>query len=142
MTSPAPFVNSRVFRHPPDAVFAAHQDPARLARWWGPAGFRNTFQRFDFHPGGTWVFTMHGPDGVDYENTWTFLEIEPGRKIVARHDVPPYFTLTQTLEPVPEGTKLTWVAQFMSAETAAAVREVVVRSNEENFDRLEEELGG
>ena len=29
-------------------------DPARIARWWGPAGFTNTIHTFDFRPGGEW----------------------------------------------------------------------------------------
>ncbi len=49
-------------------VFAAFSDPARLARWWGPAGFTNTFDVCEFKPGGQWSFTMHGPDGANYPN--------------------------------------------------------------------------
>ena len=52
----------------PGQVYAALGDPARVARWWGPAGFTNTIHTFDFRPGGTWRLTMHGPDGKDYPN--------------------------------------------------------------------------
>ena len=40
----------------PRAVFAAFEEPDRLARWWGPSGFTNTFECFEFRPGGRWVF--------------------------------------------------------------------------------------
>src|SRR6185369_10233222 len=61
-------------------VFKAFADPTHLARWWGPSGFRNTFEEFDFRPGGTWRFTMHGPDGTDHPNRSVFLDIqEPAR---------------------------------------------------------------
>ena len=46
----------------------AFSDPVRLARWWGPAGFTNTFTICEFKPGGQWSFTMHGPDGTNYPN--------------------------------------------------------------------------
>lgn len=32
---------------PVEQVFAAFSDPERLARWWGPAGFTNTFSRLE-----------------------------------------------------------------------------------------------
>jgi hypothetical protein len=39
---------SRTVAATPAAVFDAIRDPARLARWWGPAGFRNHFSVFEF----------------------------------------------------------------------------------------------
>ena len=53
--------SSREIPATPQAVFAAFQDPTRLARWWGPNGNTNTFHRFEFRDGGSWLFTMHGP---------------------------------------------------------------------------------
>jgi uncharacterized protein YndB with AHSA1/START domain len=45
------FETSRIFAATPDTVFAALQDPVRLARWWGPVGFRNTFDTCDLRSG-------------------------------------------------------------------------------------------
>jgi uncharacterized protein YndB with AHSA1/START domain len=39
-----------------------------LSRWWGPAGFTNTFEVCEFKKGGRWSFVMHGPDGRNYPN--------------------------------------------------------------------------
>ena len=64
----------RQLPYPPDAVYAAFAAPERLARWWGPDGFANTFERFDFAPGGAWVFTMHGPDGTELRWRQTFAD--------------------------------------------------------------------
>ena len=44
------FKTLRHFAAPPAAVFAALAAPDRLARWWGPDGFANTFDVFDFQP--------------------------------------------------------------------------------------------
>jgi uncharacterized protein YndB with AHSA1/START domain len=62
---PREIASGRVIDAPRRKVFKAFADPTHLARWWGPKGFRNTFEEFDFRPGGTWRFTMHGPDGTD-----------------------------------------------------------------------------
>lgn len=54
-------VSSRIFTSPRELVFKAWSDPDHLKNWWGPAGFTNTFEAFDFRPGGRWRFVMHGP---------------------------------------------------------------------------------
>ncbi len=133
---------SRTFAATPDAVFAAFA-PTRLARWWGPAGFTNTFETCELRDGGAWRFTMHAPNGVDYPNECTFLEVRPAR-VVIRHTVPPYFTLSIELAPAPGGTEVRWTQAFDSAETFAQVRAIVEPANEQNLDRLaaEVERGG
>lgn len=60
-------------------VFAAIAHPARLAHWFGPAGFRNTIHAIDLRAGGPWRHTMHLPDGRDYENESRILRCEPCR---------------------------------------------------------------
>ena len=129
------FRTERVLAAAPAEVYGAFADPAKLARWWGPKGFTNTFARFEFAPGGRWVFTMHGPNGVDYANECVFRETGAGR-IVIEHVVDPWFTLTVTLEAAGEGTRVVWVQEFASAKVAAGVRAIVEPANEENLDRL------
>lgn len=58
------------------------QDPDRVARWWGPTGFTNTIQQYDFEPGGRWLLTMHGPDGTNYPNESRFTRLVPWRSTV------------------------------------------------------------
>lgn len=134
------FRTSRELNATPEAVFDAIRDPARLARWWGPKGFTNTFETFVFEPGGAWVFTMHGPDGKNYPNTSEFLEIVPGARVRLRHVVPPHFELTLELAPCPAGTWVNWTQVFDDPEMAERVRAIVVPANEENLDRLAAEL--
>jgi uncharacterized protein YndB with AHSA1/START domain len=134
------FKTSRIFTTLPDAVFAAFAAPERLARWWGPDGFHNSFEVFEFKPGGQWRFTMHGPDGASYLNESTFGQIEPARKIVVQHLSQPHFVLTIGLEPTAAGTRVTWEQAFESAEVAAAVRHIVEPANEQNLDRWQAEL--
>jgi uncharacterized protein YndB with AHSA1/START domain len=84
MNTPAPheLVSSRFFPHSRQRVFEAFSDPQQLTLWFGPNGFTSTFETFDFRIGGEWVFTFHGPNGTDYPNQSTFVEIVPNERIV------------------------------------------------------------
>src|SRR5688572_7680085 len=86
----------RVLQARPSAVFTAFEQPDQLAQWWGPSGFTNTFELFEFKPGGRWVFVMHAPNGANYANESFFREIVPDSKIVIEHVVKPWFRLTVT----------------------------------------------
>ncbi len=123
-------------------IFAAFEQPDRLARWWGPSGFTNTFERFEFTPGGRWVFVMHGPNGARYPNESVFREIQPDARIVIEHVVKPWYRLTVTLTPRGDGTYLTWVQEFESPEMAARMRPLSESANEQNLDRLQALLAG
>jgi uncharacterized protein YndB with AHSA1/START domain len=118
-------------------VFAAFEQPDRLAQWWGPNGFTNTFEQFEFKPGGRWVFVMHGPNGADYPNENVFREIQPDTKIVIEHVEKPWYRLTVTLTPRGDQTHLAWVQEFESPEFAAKMRNICEPANEQNLDRLE-----
>jgi uncharacterized protein YndB with AHSA1/START domain len=143
-TDPSTDATARTERFVPasaEEVFAAFSNADRLARWWGPSGFRNTFEMFEFVPGGRWVFTMHGPDGSDYPNESVFQEIEPNSRVVIRHVSQPRYTLTVTLSARGENTHLAWVQEFDSAKVAARLRPIVEPANEQNLDRLQSLLG-
>jgi len=132
----------RQLPHPPAAVFAAIAEPTKLARWWGPKGFTNSFEVFEFAPGGRWIFQMHGPDGHTWDNASIFDAIDPGRQVVVRHDCVPLFTLTISLAAVDGGTRVDWVQVFDDAATADAVRARCSEGNEDNLDRLSALLDG
>lgn len=138
------FHTQRHFAAPPEAVFAALATPTRLARWWGPAGFSNTFTQCDIAPGGMWRFTMHGPDGKHYANESVFEAVDAPDRMVIRHLNHPHFrlriTLTEQVVDGQPGTRVDWEQVFDSAEVAAAVQAVVVPANEQNLDRWQAEV--
>ena len=131
---------SRTLPYLPQAVYDAFASAPELASWWGPDGFSNTFEKFDFTVGGRWIFVMHGPDGSNYANQSYFEALEPAAKVVIRHDCAPYFTLTVGLTPAADGTDLTWTQTFDDAKTAQAVQSIVGTANEQNLDRLTQAL--
>ena len=134
------FATTRQIPAPPEQVFAALGAPGRLARWWGPAGFRNSFSVCEFKPGGRWSFVMHGPDGRDYPNESVFEVIDAPRRVVIRHVSEPEFRLTISLSPTAGGTLVSWEQAFDSAELAERIRHICVPANEQNLDRLGNEV--
>lgn len=130
-------VNSRIFTVPRLRLFEAFSDPVQLAQWWGPKGFRNTFDEFDFRPGGMWRFTMHAPNGAEYHNTSNFTEIVTPERIVFVHLKPVHqFEMTMLFSEEDGGTRLTWHMLFETDE-GEQMRGFITAANEENFDRLE-----
>jgi uncharacterized protein YndB with AHSA1/START domain len=135
---PSAFIsNERVLSCSPRKIFAAFEQPDQLAKWWGPNGFTNTFEQFEFKPGGRWVFVMHGPNGVNYPNESVFREIQPDTRIVIEHVVEPWFKLTVILSPRGNQTHLAWAQEFESPEAAAKLRPICEPANEQNLDRLQ-----
>ncbi len=106
------------------------------------SGFTNSFELFEFKPGGRWVFVMHGPDDVNYDNECVFQTIQPDSKIVIEHVLAPWFQLTVTLTARGDETHLEWVQEFASAEVCATVRAICEPANEQNLDRLQSLLAG
>lgn len=131
---------SRLIAATPHDVFAALRDPARVARWWGPAGFRNTIHRFEFEPGGTWQLTMHGPDGQDHPNESRFLRVVPDAVFEIEHLSGHHFVLTIELAPQAGGTLVGWRQTFDSAAHYQAIAAFVSVANEQNLDRLAAEV--
>jgi uncharacterized protein YndB with AHSA1/START domain len=134
-------VSTRIFNFHRELVFKAWANPAHLQKWWGPAGFTNTFQEFDFQIGGKWRFVMHGPDKGNYKNECEFLKIESPSLIAWKRHTQPYFKVLVTFEEINEfQTKIVFKMLFETAEECNKVKRFVVDKNEENFDKLENEL--
>ncbi len=118
----------RLLDAPPDVVFGLWADVSHLERWWGPDGFTITVEEFEARPGGTWRFTMHGPDGRDYPNLIVFDEIVPGERLVSTHSNPsdpgdPRFTSVVTFDEFDGKTALSLRNVFESAGARDLIEE-------------------
>jgi uncharacterized protein YndB with AHSA1/START domain len=132
----ATFHTSRVLPYPPESVFDSFARPERLARWWGPLGFSNTFETFEFENGGRWKFVMHGPDGSHHPNLSIFREVSAPSRVVVQHLSLPHFVLTVTISPHEAGTRVEWTQEFEDSKVANSIRHIVEPANEQNLDRL------
>jgi uncharacterized protein YndB with AHSA1/START domain len=134
------FNTSREIPASMEHVFAAFSNAERMARWWGPAGFTNTFHVFEFKTAGRWSLTMHSPNGGSPSNEIIFETIDTPRKIVIRHVSLPLYRLTIELVPTETGTTVSWSQEFDDADVARRIEKVVRPANEQNLDRLSAEV--
>ena len=131
----------RVFNFPIELVYKAFENPNHLKNWWGPKGFTNTFNLFEFKPGGKWSFIMHGPDKGNYKNECVFIIVEKNKLLVWDHlPNPKFYVITQFKEITKNKTELTFKQLFDSIELRDKIKKYTLGKNEENLDRLEEEL--
>lgn len=140
-------VFTRLLDAPRERVFELWTDPRHVAQWWGPGGFSTTTHSAEVRAGGTWRFTMHGPDGRDYENRITYLEIDTPQRLVYRHDgndndggdaAPVKFQVTVTFAEEGDKTRLTMRMAFDSADELRRVAEKysAVEGAHQTLDRL------
>ena len=124
-TSDREIVLTRVFDAPRELVYAAFTDPVHMPEWWGPNGFKTTLHSMDVRVGGTSRYTMRGPDGTDWPNKVTYLEVVPGERLVYDHGdfERVHFRVTITFVQQAGRTQLTLRTVFPTAEA----REFVVR---------------
>ena len=71
----------RVIPAAPAAVFAAFNDPEKLARWWGPSGFEIPIVDFDPRVGETYRIEMQPPEGDAFHLSGEFLEVVPPARL-------------------------------------------------------------
>lgn len=136
---------TRLYDAPVSAVWDAWTDPAQVAQWWGPRGFTLTTHSKDLRVGGTWVYTMHGPDGTDYPNITVYHEVEPLKRLVYDHGAsegrPPLFRVTVTFAEVRGKTRMDMTMTLPSPEAAAETAAFVKKAGgNATWDRLAEHL--
>ncbi len=79
-------INRRQLSAPRELVFDAFTKLEHVAHWYGPRGFTTTTEHMDVRVGGEWLFTMHGPDGVDYPNRIRYSKVVRPELLEYIHD--------------------------------------------------------
>lgn len=135
----------RVYDAPVKLVWEAWTDPKQAAKWWGPRGFTITTHSKDLKVGGSWHYTMHGPDGTNYENKTIYFEVEKYSKLVYDHggndDRPPLFRVTVQFSEVSGKTKMDMTMTLATPEAAEEIKKHIKQANgNSTWDRLAEFL--
>jgi uncharacterized protein YndB with AHSA1/START domain len=134
-------LNDRLFEVDAQTLFDAFAEPEKLQQWWGPHGFTNRIDKFDFRVGGDWRITMTASDGTDFANRSTFQEIVAPDRIVFLHHEPMHiYTMEITILLEGQGARLHWRMLFEPTEENQQLRKFIAAANEQNFDRLEDLL--
>ncbi len=135
---------TRVYDAPVSMVWDAWTDPEQVKQWWGPRGFTITTKSKDLRPGGQWVYTMHGPDGVDWPNITTYHEVITHSRLVYDHGAsennPPLFQVTVEFTEVKGNkTKMEMTMAFENAERAKEIGKFIKQAGgNSTWDRLAE----
>lgn len=137
---------TRAVAAPRAVVWKALTDPSQLDAWWGPDGFRNETHSMDFRVGGSWSYTMHGPDGTDYENLMVYTDVVPLERIAYDHSDPttdePPFQASITLSDAADGTLVTLNMVFSTIEEMVKQIDEVgaIEGGEQTLGRLAEHV--
>lgn len=136
---------SRIYDAPVKMVWEAWVDPKQVAKWWGPRGFTLTTRHKDVRPGGSWDYTMHGPDGTDYPNYTIFHEVEKYSRLVYDHGgtktTPPLFRVTVEFKEEKGKTKMEMIMALATKEAADETKKFIKKAGgNATWDRLAEYL--
>ncbi len=136
---------TRIYDAPVKAVWDAWADPKQAAQWWGPRGFTITTHSKDLRAGGSWVYTMHGPDGTDYPNHTKYYEVEKHSRLVYDHggneNQPPMFRVTVEFKEVKGKTEMMMVMSLPTPEALVQTKKIIKSANgNSTWDRLSEFL--
>jgi uncharacterized protein YndB with AHSA1/START domain len=73
---------TRTFDAPRALVFKVWSEPAHLARWWGPHGWRVATVEMNFRVGGAWKVCLRSDDGLDFWMGGVYQEIRAPERLV------------------------------------------------------------
>jgi len=135
----------RVFDAPAKLIWEVWTDEKHVGHWWGPRGFSITTKSKDVRPGGKWIYTMHGPDGVDYPNITTYYEVEKYSKLVYDHGAnenqEALFRVTVTFEEFKGKTVMDMTMALATPEAAKEIAKFIkAAGGNATWDRLGEYL--
>ena len=134
---------TRTIDAPREAIYRAFTEREHVGHWWGPWGFTITTHEMDVRPGGVWRFDMHGPDGTNYPNRITYMEVSPPEWLRFKHGgdddkLDEHFEVTVTFSACDGKTELTMRSVFDSAETLRQLIETVdaIEGGKQTLTRL------
>ena len=134
---------TRVYDAPVRVVWDAWTINEQVEKWWGPRGFTLTTHSKDLRVGGTWRYTMHGPDGTNYPNLTKYYVVEPYQKLVYDHgatdETPPLFRVTVTFRESNGKTILEMTSTLPTPEAARKIAKFIKQAGgDATWDRLAE----
>jgi len=136
---------TRIYDAPVKIVWDAWTDPKQVAQWWGPRGFTLTTHSKDLRVGGSWHYTMHGPDGTDYINKTKYFEVEKYSRLVYDHggndERAPLFRVTVLFSESKGKTKMEMSMLLPTPEAAEETEKFIKKAGgNSTWDRLAEYL--
>ena len=76
---------------PPEALWAAWTQPELLMPWFCPRPWTTIACEIDLRPGGLFRTVMRSPEGQEFPNVGSYLEVVPNRRLVWTNTLAPGF---------------------------------------------------
>lgn len=121
-------VLTRIIDAPREVLFRCWTDPALLPQWFAPRPWSIAACEIDLRPGGAFSIVMRSPEGEEFPNPGSLLEIVPNEKIVTTDALgpdwrplgKPFMVAEMTFEDLGGGrTRYTATARHWSEEDKA-----------------------
>lgn len=88
LNSTKPLIFVRTFEAPRSLVWKVWNDPAHIAKWWGPAQFTNKNIDWNPRPGAKLNVDMVGPDGAVYPMPGSFVDVKEPELLSFKSGIP------------------------------------------------------
>lgn len=75
-------VLTRIINVPREKLFRAWTEPELLKQWFAPKPWSTPSAEIDVRPGGSSLIVMRSPEGQDFPNRGTYLEVVKNQKLV------------------------------------------------------------
>lgn len=122
---------TRRFNAPRHRVWQAYTDPAMPDQWWAPRPWKTKTHSMDFSVGGSWHYSMNGPEGEQHFARMDFLKIEPESRYVA-YDV----FADESGNTNPDMPKQTFTTSFIDEQETTTVVVVVDYESVEDLQKV------
>lgn len=124
----------RTFPARQSRVWQALTQPAMLDQWWGPKPWHTKTISMDFRVGGSWRYSMNGPEGEQHFARMDYLEIEPEHRFRSSdvftdadgnaNEELPRQVMELTLAAEDDRTRLVTVVQYTSLDDLNRILEM------------------
>ena len=134
---------TRTLHAPRDIVWRAVSEAEHVLAWWGPRGYVNTIEAYDFRPGGQWRIRTDIPNGPSVVFQGEFREIAAPEKIVRTFGMAGMWdgrTSVETMTLTADGdrTRYRVAARFQTrADLDGMLASGMEKGMNEGFDRLD-----
>jgi uncharacterized protein YndB with AHSA1/START domain len=75
-------VVTRIFDAPRELMWKTLTVPEHLEHWWGPKGFTSQVHQLELRPGGTFLYSQRGAEGLEMWGKWVYREVVAPERLV------------------------------------------------------------
>jgi uncharacterized protein YndB with AHSA1/START domain len=123
----------RIFNAPRPLVWQTWTKPELLDQWWAPKPWKAQTKSMDFREGGSWLYSMNGPDGEQHWAKADYMAIRPDKFF----SVDDYFTDSEGVKNQ-EMPGMHWEVNFYETRNISRVDITISFTSEAELDKIVE----